>query len=404
MLSGIEVAKGIHWLGVNDRQTQLFEELWPLPNGVSYNAYLVEGAECCALIDTVKGAFAAEYLGRVKQWLSAGRRIGYLVINHMEPDHSGSIAALAEICPGIKLVGNAQTLKMLADFYGLTENTFAVADGDELDLGGRKLLFRLTPMVHWPETMMTFDARTGTLFSGDAFGGFGTLDGGIFDDEVDIDRYQDDIRRYFTNIVGRFSAMVVKAIDKLSDLEIAVVAPTHGPIWRENPGRIISAYAAWSRHETEPGVVIAYGSMYGNTERMADVLARSLTEAGIRSIKIFNAAHSHVSYVINDVWRYRGLVLGSCTYNLGLFPPMTELLDKLRGSNLAGRLVGLFGTYAWSGGGVKRLRECAGECGWNLLEPVVEARCSPTPEDLEACRALAANLAGALADSEGESG
>jgi len=402
MPDAVKVSEGIYWLGVNDRQTRLFEELWPLPNGVSYNAYLVEGTERCALIDTVKGSFSADYRERVAQWVSAGRRIEYLVINHMEPDHSGSIKTLVELCPGIRLVGNEHTVRMIEDFYRLGADTVEVGDGDEIDLGGRKLVFRLTPMVHWPETMMTFDSRTGTLFSGDAFGGFGTLDGGIFDDEVNIEFYQDEIRRYFTNIVGRFSAMVVKAIDKVRDLPIAVVAPTHGPIWRRDPSRIIEAYASWSRHETEPGVVV-YGSMYGNTERMADAAARVLSERGLKNIKIFNASHTHVSYMINEIWRFRGLLLGSCTYNLGLFPPMIELLDKLRNSNLRGWLVGIFGTYAWSGGGVKRLRECAQECGWKLVEPVVEARCAPKPEDLRGCRELAVNLAAAL-DAPGDGG
>lgn len=394
----IEVGGGVHWIGVNDRRTHLFENLWPLPNGVSYNAYLAEG-ETCALIDTVKGDFMEEYLGKVRSFLAAGKKIGYLVVNHMEPDHSGSIRALRALCPGIEVVGNVQTAGMLRDFYGIAEGVRLVGDGDGIDLGGRTLRFYLTPMVHWPETMMTWDERTGTLFSGDAFGGFGSLDGGIFDDEVNIEFYEDEIRRYFTNIVGRFSPMVLKAIEKVSGLRIAVIAPTHGPVWRKNPGLIVADYARWSRHETEPGAVIVYGSMYGNTEAMAEVTARSLTELGIESVKILNASQNHVSYMINEIWRFRGLVLGTCTYNLGVFPPLAALAEKLKNSNLKGWLVGIFGTYAWSGGGVKALRECAAECGWDLVEPVVEARCSPSPQDLAGCRQLAAHLAARLGAS-----
>jgi len=399
-MSGItEVKDGIYWMGVNDRQTSLFENLWPLPNGIAYNAYIVEGDNGCALIDTVKSSFVEEYLRKIRHLCESGKEPSYLIINHMEPDHSGAIRPLRAVCPGIKIIGSPKTADMLKNFFGITEEVIQVKDGEELELGGRVLKFILTPMVHWPETMMTYDVRTGTLFSGDAFGGFGTLDGGIFDDEVNIEFYENEIRRYFTNIVGRFSPMVLKAVEKLKDIPILIVAPTHGPIWRENPGLIIGDYERWSRHETKKGVVIVYGSMYGNTEHMADIIARSLTERGMESVKIFNASANHVSYMINEIWRFRGLVLGTSTYNMGIFPPMVELVDKLMVSNLQHRRVGVFGTYAWSGGGVKKIRECAEKSGWELVEPVVEACCSPNLEDIEACRKLAANLCLALEDT-----
>jgi len=298
-MSGItEVKDGIYWMGVNDRQTSLFENLWPLPNGIAYNAYIVEGDNGCALIDTVKSSFVEEYLRKIRHLCESGKEPSYLIINHMEPDHSGAIRPLRAVCPGIKIIGSPKTADMLKNFFGITEEVIQVKDGEELELGGRVLKFILTPMVHWPETMMTYDVRTGTLFSGDAFGGFGTLDGGIFDDEVNIEFYENEIRRYFTSIVGRFSPMVLKAVEKLKDIPILIVAPTHGPIWRENPGLIIGDYERWSRHETKKGVVIVYGSMYGNTEHMADIIARSLTERGMESVKIFNASANHVSYMI----------------------------------------------------------------------------------------------------------
>ena len=391
MHHGIPVTNDICWVGVNDRETTLFESLWPLPRGVSYNAYLIDD-DRTALIDSVKKIRTGPFVDTVRHRLR-GRKLDYLVINHMEPDHSGSIKTLVDLFPGMRIVGNSKTMDLLANFYGITDGLHLVGDGDTLDLGRHTLRFVLTPMVHWPETMMTYDVNDRVLFSGDAFGGFGTLDGGIFDDEVDIRVYEEETRRYFSNIVGRFSAMVQKAIGKLEGLDIAVIAPTHGPIWRRNPRHIVESYARWSRHETERGVVIAYGSMYGNTEKMADFIARSLAESGLESVRVHNASKTHLSYLVNDIWRFRGLVIGSCTYNMGLFPPVRNLVEFLENSMMRGRVLGIFGTYGWSGGGVKRLVAFGSKGNWEMIEPVVEARCAAKGDDLERCALLAREMA-----------
>ena len=392
----VPISENIYWIGVNDRETQLFEALWPLPEGVSYNAYIVCD-EKVALIDTVKVNSSLSYLDKIETVLKeTGKKVDYLIINHMEPDHSGSIKVLLKEYPDLQIIGNQKTMGFLEGFYGIHDNLKVVKNGDVLDLGTRKLRFYLTPMVHWPETMMTYDETDKMLFSGDAFGGFGTLDGGIFDDEVNIAFYKEEIRRYFSNIVGKFGKPVLNAINKLSGLDIGVIAPTHGPVWRKNPGRIIEDYRRWSSHETEKGVVIAYGSMYGNTEKMADKIARILSEEGIECIRVFNVSRTHVSYLINEIWRFKGLILGSCTYNLGLFPPMDSLIRALENKLMQNRVLGIFGTYSWSGGGVKALNEFGEKGNWELVNPVVEAHYSPKADDIEQCTLLAKNMAKAL--------
>ncbi|HMB15642.1 MAG TPA: FprA family A-type flavoprotein [Pelovirga sp.] len=393
MLTTANITDEIYYIGVNDRETRLFENLWPLDRGVSYNAYLIDD-EKTAVFDTVKNTKTNVFIEKIDSILN-DRPLDYLVINHMEPDHSGAIKALQDKYPDLKLVGNAKTFELLDDFYGPLKNYHTIKDGDQLSLGKHTLNFYLTPMVHWPETMMTYESTTGTLFSMDAFGGFGTLDGGIFDDEVNLEFYMDETRRYYSNIVGKYGAMVQKALKKLKDAHIAmnIIAPTHGPVWRSDPQCIIDHYDRWSRAETEEGVVIVYGSMYGNTQKMADVIARRLSENGIKNIRIYDASKTHVSYLISDLWRFKGVVLGSCAYNTGLFPTMETLVNKLENSQLKDRLLGIFGTASWSGGGVSNLNKFAEKIKWQQVGESVEARSSPKEKDFQQCIAIADEMA-----------
>lgn len=388
----VNIADQVYWIGVNDHDTALFEALWPLPMGVSYNAYIIVD-EKIALVDTVKGCYFSQYLDKIRGILPEGREVDYLVVNHMEPDHSGAIKALREAFPDMKIVGNAKTAEFLKDYYGLVDNVVVVGDGESLDLGIRELNFFLIPMVHWPETMVTLDRRTGVLFSSDAFGGFGALNGGIFDDEVDTHYYEDEVLRYFSNIVGRYSPMVLRAIQKLKKQQFAIVAPSHGPVWRENPSQIVDLYERWSSHQTENGVVIVYGSMYGNTQRMMESVSRGLVENGVKRIRVHNASNSHVSFIIRDIWRFKGVVIGSCTYNTELFPPVKQVLSALKNRMMSDRVLGLFGSYTWSGGALKELQEFADSCKWRNIDPVIEAKGAPTETDLETCRQLGKNLA-----------
>jgi flavorubredoxin len=256
-------------------------------------------------------------------------------------------------------------------------------------------------MVHWPETMMTYETSDAILFSGDAFGGFGALDGGIFDDEVDVHYFEDEILRYFSNIVGKYSPMVQKAIQKLSGLEIKIIASTHGPIWRRRPDHIVGLYDRWSRQETEPGVVVAFASMYGATERMAEAVERGLADAGVTTIRAHNVSDSHVSYIIRDAWRYTGLILGSSTYDGGPFPLMEMLLSLLGGKRLSGRVVGLFGSHGWAGGAVKSMQKFVADSKLELLEPVVDATFAATGEQMAQCHELGRAMAQRVRGQDG---
>ncbi len=391
MNSPVTITEKVFWVGANDRETDLFEGLWPLPRGVSYNSYLIN-EEKVALVDTVKHSCFEHYLANIRALIGQGRAIDYLIVNHMEPDHSGSIKMLLELYPQLTIIGNKKTADFLKLFYGVTSNVQVVDDGGTLDLGGRTLTFHLTPMVHWPETMMTYDTQEKILFSGDAFGGFGTLDGGIFDDEVDIEYFEGEILRYFSNIVGKYCVPVQKAIAKLKGVEIAVIASTHGPVWRKNPASIVARYDRWSRHEAEEGVVVVYASMYGNTEKMMEAVARGLSEEEVSRVRIHNVSRTHVSYLIRDAWRFRALILGSPTYDAQLYPLMEQFIRLLTHKKLTRRVLGLFGTYGWSGGGVSTLTEFAKDGSWDLVEPVVEAHCAPTEEDLKKCFELGQNV------------
>ncbi len=387
----VKVSKNIHWLGVNDRRTHLFENLWPLENGVVYNSYLIDD-EKVALIDTVEHSSTGEFLDKIES-LIGDRKIDYLIINHMEPDHSGAIEAVVGKYPDIKIVGNVKTFKIVEAYYGYTENLYEVKDGDEIDLGSHKLKFVMTPWVHWPETMMTYEESNKILFSGDAFGSFGTLDGGIFDDEINFDFYEEDMRRYFSNIVGKYGNMVLKAFKKLDGVEIKMVAPTHGPVWRKDVQKVLSLYDKWSKQETEEGVVIIYGSMYGNTAGMADYIARKIAEHGIKNIRVRDASKTHLSHLVNDIWRFKGVIIGSSAYNSGMMPPVEHLTKTLQHIGVKNHYLGLFGTYSWTGGGVKTLAKFAENVDWELVGEPVDIKGVPGEEAKKQCDRLAEEMA-----------
>lgn len=262
----------------------------------------------------------------------------------------------------------------------------AVSDGETLDLGGKTLVFHHIPFVHWPETMATYEATEKVLFPCDAFGGFRALDGAIFADEVDFSLYEGEVLRYFSNIVGMQSQAVLRAIEKLKGVPIEVIAPSHGLIWRKNPETIVNLYARWARHEGEPGVAVVFGSMYGETRKMAEAVAQGIREAGLPA-RVLDAGRVHVSFLIRDAWRFRGLVLGSPTYDTGIFPPIEYLLRLLERKRLKNRVVGIFGSYGWRGGARAKIEEKVRELGWELVGSV-EFCGAPAEEDLRRGREL----------------
>lgn len=384
----IIVSNKAHYIGVNDRKKNLFENNWPLPYGVSYNSYLIAD-EKTALIDTLEFGSKDDYLEEIEAILQ-GKTLDYLIVNHMEPDHSSMIGWLIKSYPQVKIVTNSKAFKMLDAYYGVNKDSlYEVKEGDVLDLGYHKLKFVMTPWVHWPETMMTYDMTDSMLFSCDAFGSFGTLDGGIFDDEINFSFFEDEMRRYYSNIVGKYSHMVQKAFDKLKGVPVKFVCPSHGPVWRKNPEKAIELYNKWSLHEAEDGVVIAYASMYGNTEKMADYVARLIAEHGVKNIRIYDVSKTHASYILNDIWKYKSVILGSSAYNSGMHPMMQHLCNELEVLNPKNKNYALFGSYSWSGGGLKSLIPFAEKMSWNRVADPVEVMGSPKISEMEGFKEIA---------------
>jgi len=387
-----EFAPDVFWVGVNDRTTDLFEGVWPLPHGVSYNAYLVR-AERPALIDSVKGPFSGALLERIGEVMDPAD-LAYLVVNHMEPDHSGALRALREAAPQAEILITPAGVPMLERFHGVRERVRPVADGESLDLGDRTLRFAHIPFVHWPETMVTFDEATGVLFSCDAFGGFRALDGVLTDEAVDVSDYEDEILRYFSNIVGMHTRPVLKAIDKLGGLPIQAIAPSHGLVWKGNPQHIVNLYARWARMEGETGVTILYGSMYGRTLAMVEAAAAGVAAEGI-PVELIDVARVHASFAVREAWKRAGLLLACPTYDGGLFPPMDDALRLLERKRLRNRVVSVLGSYGWQGGAVAKIEERAKALGWSVVGSL-GFRGSPSPEVLREGNELGRSTARAV--------
>ncbi len=378
-----ELKPGIFWVGVNDRTTDLFEGLWPITQeGVTYNSYLVKG-EKTALIDLTKSIKAEEYLSQIEE-LTDVSKIDYIVINHMEPDHTGLLRIFRKLAPQAVILGSAKTKEMMRGFSGVEDGVRVVADGETLSLGGPTLRFLSTPFVHWPETIMTYEESLKVLFSCDAFGGYGALRGTIFDDEcTQPDFYEKEALRYYANIIANYSTRVLDAIAKLANLPVDIVAPSHGLVWRRSPQRIVDLYRRWAEcasGKTEPGVTLIYGSMYGNTERMMNAVAVGMSQAGV-PVEVFDVGRTHVSYILPSLWTRAGVVIGAPTYEVKLFPPMAEVLTMAVSKRILTRKAAYFGSYGWSGGALKEVKRIIEPAKWELAE-TFEFIGSPKPEDL----------------------
>ena len=365
-----KISERIYSVGVNDSDKVLFEGLWPLPYGVSYNSYLVVD-EKVALIDTVEAGFEEEFLENIS--LAIGERtIDYLVVNHMEPDHSSLVGYMLDKYPGLQIVANAKTVPMLQGYYGTPkEKILVMADGESLSLGGATLSFHMIPMVHWPETMVTWLQEEQTVFSGDAFGTFGVVGEDIVDSEETFDLYRDEMIRYYSNIVGKYGTPVQSALKKLAGLPVARICSTHGPVWEKNVAAVVGLYDKLSRYEVERGVCIVYGSMYGNTAAAADALALELEARGIpcvvHDLAGNNAGELGISGAIRDAFKYDTIIAGSPTYNNGIFPPVETFMKALKSRLIKGRRFYAFGSYTWAGSSVNQLNALAQEMGFELL-------------------------------------
>ena len=366
----MKITDRIYSVGVNDSDKALFEGLWPLPYGVSYNSYLVVD-EKVALIDTVEHGFEDEFIENIHEAIG-DRAIDYLVVNHMEPDHSSLVAYMLERYPDLMIIANAKTLPMLSGYYNVPqEKVHVVAEGGEVSLGSCSLKFYMVPMVHWPETMVTWVEEEKTVFSGDAFGTFGEVADVITDDEDTFEEYRDEMIRYYSNIVGKYGTPVQTALKKLSGLPIGRICSTHGPVWEKNIDSVIALYDRLSRYDADKGVCIVYGSMYGNTAAAADALAMELevlgVPYGIHDLACNNAGELGVSGAIRDAFKYDTIVVGSPTYNNGVFPPVETFMKALSARLLKGRKFFAFGSYTWAGTAVRQLNAQASEMGFEVI-------------------------------------
>ena len=385
----IKVHEDIFWIGVNDEQTALFEGLWPIQEeGISYNSYLVRD-EKIALVDLCKDIYQDEYLASLRTVVDPAK-IDYLVINHMEPDHSGALRAFKELAPQALILATRKAVGMLADFFNICENIRVVEDGEELALGTHALKFISAPMVHWPETMMTFEQRTGTLFSCDAFGGYGKLAAGIFDDDYPEHAFfEREALRYFANIVAAFSKPVLSAGEKLASLPIKTIAPSHGLVWRKDPGRIVELYLKWSGYSkghAEKGVTVLHGSMYGNTDRLTQAVLEGLGSANVPLVS-HDVRNTHISYILPSLWVNQGVIIGAPTYEGALFPAMALVLQMAEIKRVFHKEAVYYGSYGWGGGATRSLGRQLGALKWVLGE-TLEVAGGPQEQDLQAAREL----------------
>lgn len=344
-----KVTDDLYWVGGNDHRLTLFENIHPIPRGVSYNAYLLMD-KSTVLFDTVDWSASRQLIENVEHLL-AGRALDYLVINHMEPDHGASIEEIVLRYPKVKIISTEKAFLFMRQFgFSIEGRTIEVKEGDTRSFGKHTVTFVAAPMVHWPEAMVTFDTTNGVLFSADAFGSFGALDGKLFNDELNFDRdWIDDARRYYTNIVGKYGPHVQALLKKASTIDIKIICPLHGPVWRSDFAYLLDKYDKWSRYEPEEkGVMIVYASMYGNTESAAGALAARLVEKGMTNVVMYDVSKTHVSYLIAEAFRYSHIVLASVTYNLGIYPVMHNYLMDMQALHLQNRTVGIIENGSWA--------------------------------------------------------
>ena len=354
-----KVTEDLYWIGGDDHRLHLFENIHPIPRGVSYNSYLLLDKKT-VLFDTVDWSIGRQFLENLEHVLD-GRPLDYMVINHMEPDHAAMIEEVMLRYPKVKVISSEKAFYFMNQFgfHIDSSKTEIVKEGDKKSFGKHEILFVSAPMVHWPEAMVSFDTTNGVLFSADAFGSFGALDGKLFNDEVDFDRdWIDDARRYYTNIVGKYGPHVQALLKKAAGIDIKIVCPLHGPVWRNNLGYFIDKYDKWSRYEPEEkGVMIVYASMYGNTENAASVLASKLVEKGMNNVVMYDVSKTHISQLISETFKYSNVVLASVTYNLGIYPLMHNYLMDMKALNVQNRTFAILENGSWACESGRLMRE-----------------------------------------------
>lgn len=363
------IVDNVYYIGVNDRQKESFENYIPLPHGVSYNSYVIVD-EKIAIMDTVDITQVSPFLAKLELALQ-GRDADYLVVHHMEPDHAGSIELLLQKYPNLQIITSSKSKDMLKGYFNITENITEVKEGEKLSLGERELTFYMAPMVHWPEVMVSFESKDKILFSADAFGTFSANDGGYIDADIKLNKYWNEMRRYYACIVGKFAIPVQNAIKKLSALPIEMICTLHGPVWKQEMTKVISMYDKWSRFEPEEdGLVIAYGTMYGNTQQMAEAVAEGAVAAGLKTVVVYNVSKTDASYILADIFRFKGIVIGSPTYMGEMYPLVEQLVLAIEHRGVANRIYGCFGSYTWASKATKMLTELPEKLKWEMIGSV----------------------------------
>lgn len=382
-----KVQEDLIWVGASDHRLNLFENIHPIPRGVSYNSYVLLD-EKNVLFDTVDWSVCGQFLENLKYVLD-GKKLDVIIIHHVEPDHLASLEEIMIRYPEAKIYATAKAITMMEQFgFAVEGKTQAVKEGDTLELGKHTLTFVMAPMVHWPEVMVSYDSYGKTLFSADAFGTFGALDGKLFNDEVDFDRdWIDDARRYFTNIVGKYGVQTMNLLKKASQLDIEMICPLHGPVWRNNFSYIIEKHQLWATYTPEvKGVMIAYASVYGHTESAAQALASKLVQAGIKDVVVYDVSNTDPSYLVSESFKYSHIVLASSTYNACIFPKMQEFLEHLKMLNFQNRTIAIMENGSWasmSGNLMRKMLETMKNM--NVLESTVKINSSlHTEEPLDA--------------------
>jgi flavorubredoxin len=395
------ITDNLIWIGASDRRLALFENVYPIPQGVSYNSYLLLDDKT-VLLDTVDVSVARQFFENL-QYALADRPLDYMIINHMEPDHCSQIADIVKLYPAVKIVCNAKTKQMIGQFFALNladESFVIVKEGDNLNTGKHNLTFVSAPMVHWPEVMLTYDTTSKILFSADAFGTFGAINGNIFADEVDFARdYLDEARRYYCNIVGKYGPQVQAVLKKAASLEINMICPLHGFVWRKDISFYLNKYQKWSTYEAEEkNVVIAYGSVYGNTANAADILATKLAERGLKNIKVYDVSVTHPSYIIAECFKNSLLVFAAPTYNAGIFVNMENLLHDIVAHNLQNRAIALIDNGSWAALANKQMKEELAKLkNCTFIEPNVSVKSAVAATQIAELELLADNIIANLA-------
>lgn len=389
-MASVKILDNLFWVGMNDRRNILFEGLWPIPQGVTYNSYIMKGSEKTVLIDTVDKFYSKEFLANVRGIVEPSK-IDYIVLNHLEPDHSGSLEEILRYAPKAKVISSQMAINIAKVYYHQDFESLVVKDGNMISLGDHTLKFITTPWLHWPETIFTYDIEDKVLFSGDAFGTFGSVDQNLFDDQINVSSYEIEMKRYFADIVSHYSQFVIKAGEKIQDLPIKILCTTHGPVYRNNPNYPISKYLQWSSGKDENKVLIIYGSMYEHTKDFAEYFGEKLTKKGV-NVTLHDLSIVHPSYILTDILDSKVVMIGSPTYEGQIFPLVSNMIEYMEIKHVRPKSFAIFANYSWGSNIIEILKNRLLEIDMKVLEPQILVKGRIGEEDKKKADILIENI------------